>query len=85
MYALHAVFVYLLAAIARLLRETAQCFFSHTKMLTLVVIHELLAVGLQVKHGRLAMLSILGLVLQELITGQSLMLQMQSYGFNAFR
>eukprot|EP00953_Heterococcus_sp_UTEX-ZZ885_P038841 19928-Heterococcus_DN1.PRE.3 len=37
-----------------------------------------------VKHGRLAMLSILGLVLQELITGQSLMLQMQSYGFNAF-
>ncbi|KAG5183796.1 chlorophyll a/b-binding protein domain-containing protein [Tribonema minus] len=39
----------------------------------------------EIKHGRLAMLSILGLFLQEVVSGESFMLQMQGYGFNAFR
>ncbi|CAM9608833.1 unnamed protein product [Phaeothamnion confervicola] len=39
----------------------------------------------EVKHCRLGMLAISGMVLQHLVTGQSIMEQMQGYGLNAFR
>eukprot|EP00638_Chattonella_subsalsa_P002520 CAMPEP_0117758256 /NCGR_PEP_ID=MMETSP0947-20121206/15265_1 /TAXON_ID=44440 /ORGANISM="Chattonella subsalsa, Strain CCMP2191" /LENGTH=277 /DNA_ID=CAMNT_0005578399 /DNA_START=36 /DNA_END=869 /DNA_ORIENTATION=+ len=40
---------------------------------------------MEIKHCRLGMLAATGLLLQNIITGQSFCEQMQGYGFNAFR